>query len=200
MEERTGHYRPDLEPFVGYGRGESMNFGPETRPVYLSHDVHQEPIPPAVMGNLTAIGWLLVWKAREYLAHSPLAENSLAFEGFMMKQIIYDMKAVASAMAPIGMDLVPADIIIDILQNRLMHILLMLQRPTTTSRPHCLCCEDPLVPAPRICDLSFKSIVCQINDGVCNAQVWILPPMREWDPPAYVTLPSLSTLARVTAS
>ena len=188
MEEKIGqYYRPDLEAVVRHVQGESTYFGPEARRI-LSHPIdHPSMIPPYVMGNLTTIGWQLVWKAQEYLARSPLAENSLAFEGFTMKQIIYDMMAVATARAPTGMDLVPHTTITHTLTSRLVRILLMLQTATTTSRLHCLCCEDLPVPAPRVCDLSFKSIVSQISDGVCNAQVWILPPMREWDPPAYVT-------------
>ena len=100
MEERTGYYRPDLEPFVCYVQGESIYFGPETRSVHVSHALDDSPVPPCVRGNLTVLGWRLVYTAREYLARSPLAENSLAFEEFMMKQIINDMASVASGTSP----------------------------------------------------------------------------------------------------
>ena len=190
MEERTRqNYRPDLEAVLRYVQGASTYFGPEARRSLSHHLDHPSMIPPCVRGNLSVLGWTLVLNARQYLARSPLAENSLAFERFAMKQIIYDMIAVARAMSPMGMDLVPAMTIVHNLTNRLARILLMLQTATTTSRPRCLCCPDLPVPAPRVCGLSFKSIVCQISDGVCNAEVCILPPMREWDPPAYVTLP-----------
>lgn len=105
-----------------------------------------------------------------------------------MKQIINDMADVALGMVPKEMARVPAATIIYTLTDLLMDILLMLQTPTSTSRPHCLCCEDPPVPAPRVCDGCFKSVVRHISDGVPNAEVSILPPLREFDPPAYVTL------------
>ena len=140
MEGRTGYYRPELEQLVCYTQGQSIIFEREdSRKWIVWHPLDLSPIPLEVVGNLTALGWTLVYQSREFLARAPLAAQSLALQGLQMKQMINDMADVALGMVPKGMVWLPTATIIYNLTDRLMDILLMLQTATSTSRPHCLC-------------------------------------------------------------
>lgn len=187
MEGSSGHHRPDLQPLICYKDTWRLKFGRENK-CTLSHTLDDSPPPNCVSNNLTVLGWLLVYKSRNYLGLPPSAEQSLEWEELKMKQLLDDMAHVAHQMAPRGMVLEPAMTIVKTLADCLMRVLLMLQTARSTPRPRCLCCQNPPLPNPRICDLSFKSVVWLIGDGVPIADVSILPPIREFDPPAYVTL------------
>jgi hypothetical protein len=188
MEGSSGQYfRPDLREWLVCNLLRRVRFGRYNN-CTVSHPLDDSPMPDCVIGNLTPLGWTIVYKSRNYLGFPPLGEQSLAWEELMVNHLMDDMAHVEKKFAPRGMEFVPAEIIIHTLADDIMRALLMLQTPRSTSRPHCLCCGHPPMPIPRVCDLSFKSVVWLIGDGVPNVDVSILPPMREFDPPAYVTL------------
>ena len=174
------------------------------------------PLPGLSVGTLTPLGCALFDKLGRHLERSvslvhepppfPSLDEEMAERGLISRTMV-DMDLMANGMVSRGMAHVDAKIILEFLIDCIMRSLLVFQKEKRLSWYHCLLCQNPPVHAPRICKQSFLLTVAimpygpygdAVGDKSNGARVSILPPMRDFDPPTYVTL--LFNLAGITAS
>ena len=160
--------------------------------------------PPESLGVDTTIFGLLV--VRELLDHlvarldSTFAELPRLLSGrcdcpqqgadaMMMQRTVTNLGLMEKEIVPPELIGVPPKDAMESLVRSVVRILLLLQAKPTTPRRHCLLgCWNPPVPAPRICDLAKRLGVQITRNGIRTAAVSILPPLRDFDPPMYVTV------------
>lgn len=107
----------------------------------------------------------------------------------MMQRTVTNLGLMEKEIVPPELIGVPPKDAMESLVRSVVRILLLLQAKPTTPRRHCLLgCWNPPVPAPRICDLAKRLGVQITRNGIRTAAVSILPPLRDFDPPMYVTV------------
>ena len=179
------------------------------------------PLPGLSVSTLTPLGCALFHKLGRRLEHSvPLVHKPFHFpsldeemaERALISRTMVDMDLMANGVVPRKMANVDAKIILDFLVDGIVRSLLVFQKETRFSWYHCLLCQNQPVHAPRVCKQSFLLTVAIMPYGPYGdaaagdksnhgARVSILPPMRDFDPPTYVTvyfstLPELITASR----
>lgn len=168
------------------------------------------PLPGVSVGVLTPLGCALFYRLGRRLERSVPSVHQLPYipsldevriERGLISCTMGDMELIADGMVPPWMADADAKIIPEILLDRIERSLLAFQKESRFSS-HCLLCQNPAVHAPRTCKQSFLLIVAIMRYGpysdAVGAHVSILPPMRDFDPPTYVTL--LFNLAGIVAS
>jgi len=174
------------------------------------------PLPGLSVSTLTPLGCALFHKLGRRLEqsiplvheppHFPSLDEEMAEKALISKTMV-DMDLMANGIVSRRMAHVDAKIILDILIDCIVRSLLVFQKETRFSWYHCLLCQNQPVHAPRVCKRSFLLTVAIMpygpygdagGDRSNGARVSILPPMRDFDPPTYVTL--LLNLAGITAS
>jgi hypothetical protein len=175
------------------------------RRVGKKHCEHVDPRPhrppESLAKDMRGFGLLLVRKVLDHMlarADSKFAELPRLLSGrcdcpqqradaTMVQRTLTNLGLLAKRIRPVEMTGVPGPTVLESVARSLVRILLLLQTEPTTPRRHCLlCCRNPPVPAPRVCDLARRLGVRITRNGIRTAAVSILPPLRDFDPPMYV--------------
>ena len=169
---------------------------------HVDPGVHHRP-PECVAKDMNCFGFLLV---REVVDHLLARSVVSAFaelprllsagrcdcpqqraDAMMVQRTVTNLGFLAKGIRPMELAGVPETTVLESVARSLVRILLLLQAEPTTPRRHCLlCCRNPPVPAPRVCDLARRLGVRITRNGIRTAAVSILPPLRDFDPPMYV--------------